>query len=263
MLDDCEKGKIDIILTKSVSRFARNTVDLLNTIRHLRSRGIEVRFEEQNITTMSGDGELMLTILASFAQEESVSMSQNIKWAKRKQVEKGEMMNTVVPFGYRFELGRPVIVPEQAEVVRRIYDWFVREGLSDYEIRNRLTDLGISSPRGGTWTATTVRRILMNVTYTGNMLLGKFYSPNPLKHIHAPNRGEAPQYFVEGSHEPVISQELFDAAQAERKRRKNLPKGYHRKGTFNQFSGKVICCGCDLPFGRYTNRMKGGINVPA
>ena len=236
MINDCEAGKIDIILTKSISRFARNTVDLLSIIRHLKELNIEVRFEEQNINTLSGEGELMLTILASFAQEESISMSQNIKWAKQKQAEKGEMTNSVVPYGYCFDpkTKSPSVVPEQAEVVRMIFDDFVNHGLSDYQITNKLIKSNIPTCRGGNWTQTTVRRMLKNVTYTGNMLLGKYYSPDPLLHIHAPNNGEAPQYYVEGSHPAIIDKDLFDKAQEIFKWRSGLPKGHFTGGTFNQ-----------------------------
>lgn len=195
MLEDCESGKIDLILTKSVSRIARNTVDLLEIVRYLKELGIEIYFEEQNISTMSGDGELMLTILASFVQEESVSMSQNIIWAKRKQYEKGIMSSTSVPYGYRYnpETRAPIIEENEAVIVKEIYSDYL-DDMSVYQIAKKLNEAGIPSPGGTNWLPNTVKRILENINYTGNMLFGKFYSDGPLTQKHTKNRGERPMY---------------------------------------------------------------------
>jgi site-specific DNA recombinase len=262
MLEDCEAGKIDIILTKSVSRFARNTVDLLNTVRHLKDIGVEVRFEEQNISTFSGDGELMLTILASFAQEEVTSTSQNIKWAKRKQAENGIMTNTSVPYGYRCEDRTPMIIPEQAAIVQRIFKEYI-SGKMLLDIAADLNAEGIETQREGKWTATTLQRMLSNPNYTGNMVLGKWYTKDPLKHDKAKNTGEQDMFLVENSHEAIIDQETFDQAQKELKRRSDLGKFTSPKITWTEFSGKIICECCGLPFGRQTNKMRGGLKVPA
>lgn len=147
MLADCEEGKIDIILTKSISRFARNTVDLLETVRHLKAKGIEVRFEKENINSMSGDGELMLSILASFAQEESRSISENIRWATKKRFEKGIPNGKFKIFGYRWEDDKLVPVPEEAEIVKRIYQNFL-DGKSRLETEKEFAAEGITTANG-------------------------------------------------------------------------------------------------------------------
>lgn len=261
MLADCEAGKIDIILTKSVSRFARNTVDLLNTVRHLKDIGVEVRFEEQNISTFSGDGELMLTILASFAQEEVTSTSQNIKWAKKKQAENGIMTNQSVPYGYRCENRTPIVIPKQADVVQRIFKEYLA-GRMLIEIAADLNAEGVKAQRGGKWTATTLWRMLCNPTYTGNLVLGRWYIKDPIKHEMVKNKGEQEMYLVEDSHEAIIDQETFDLAQEEMKRRSELGRFISPKITMTEFTGKIICECCGLTFHRQTNRMKGDRIVP-
>ncbi len=175
MLSDCEAGKINIILTKSISRFARNTVDLLETVRHLKSLGIEVRFEKEHINSLSEDGELMLSLLASFAQEESRSISENCTWGQRKRFADGKV---TVPFkrflGYdRGDDGNLVINEEQAETVRRIYGLFL-QGRSPNAVARLLTAEGVPSPGGKqTWSSGTVRSILTNEKYKGDALLQK------------------------------------------------------------------------------------------
>lgn len=158
LLADCESGKIDIVLTKSISRFARNTVDLLETVRHLRDLGIEVRFEKENINSLSGDGELMLSILASFAQEESRSTSENIKWAIRKKFQEGRP-NSFNVYGYRWNGNQFIVVPEEAEVVRLIFGNFL-SGLSAEETEKQLEEMGVKSYTGGRFSNTSIRAIL-------------------------------------------------------------------------------------------------------
>ena len=257
LIKDCEAGKIDLILTKSVSRFARNTVDLLKTVRHLKDLGIEVQFEEQNINTLSGDGELMLTILASFAQEESESISQNIIWAKRKQFEKGIMSNTAVPYGYRFDPEKriPVVFDDEAKIVKEIFDDYL-SNLSIYQIARKLNDAGIPSPKGSKWIPGNIRRTLININYTGNMMLGKYYSDGPLTQNHVPNRGERPKYYAEETHEAIIDMETFNKVQELFK--VNSEIGSYRGGTRNCFSKKIICGLCGQPFGRTCQKMKKG-----
>ena len=171
MLADCEKGKIDIILTKSISRFARNTVDLLETVRHLKSLGIEVRFEKENINSMSGDGELMLSILASFAQEESRSISDNVKWGIRKRMQNGMITASghFTVYGYRWEGDELVIVPEEAKIVKRIFQNYL-DGKSRLETEREFAAEGITSRQGCRWVDSNIRKVLENITYTGNML---------------------------------------------------------------------------------------------
>ena len=255
--------KIDIILTKSISRFARNTVDLLETVRRLKALGVEVRFEEQNISTLSGDGELMLTILASFAQEESISQSNNICWAKRKIMEAGEMTNTAVPYGYRYnpDTRLPEVVPEQAEIIRDIFRWYIEEDQSVYTISKRLNAAGIPSPRDAAWTQAVVRRMLRNETYTGNMMLGKFYSDGPLTQRHTKNYGERPMFFAEETHEAVIDTDTFRKVQE--RMAYNREYGCFRGGTMNSFTGKVICGVCGQTFRRATIKREKGNKYPA
>lgn len=263
MIAEAEKGGIDIILTKSIQRFARNTVDLLETVRHLKDIGVEVRFEKEHINSMSGDGELMLTILASFAQEESRSISENIKWAKRKKAEQGLMTNTSVPYGYRFDdgAGCPVVIPEQAEVVRWIFDAYVNGDHTVYDIAEELNENRIPAQRGNHWQPCTVRRMLRNLCYTGDMILGKYYVENPLTHKKISNKGKMPMYLVEDSHEAVIDREIFDKAQAELDRCGSLGRLANPNITVNQYTGRIICRGCGRPFGRARYRMRGGVRA--
>lgn len=223
LMKDCEDGKIDIILVKSISRFARNTVDLLSAVRHLKALGIEVRFEKENINSMSNDGELILSILASFAQEESRSISENVKWGTRKRFEKGIPNGRVRVFGYKWEDDILVVVPEEAEIVKRIYSEFIG-GKAPRAIAKGLNDNGITTRMGCKWSDFGIRTILQNVTYTGNMLLQKVFVDDPITKHRKTNRGELPRYFVENTHEPIIEKNVFDKAQAEFEKRSRRNK---------------------------------------
>ena len=199
LLQDCEDGKIDIILTKSISRFARNTVDLLETVRHLKELGIEVRFEKERINSLSGDGEVMLTLLASFAQEEVISLSNNVKWGTRKRMEQGIPNGHFRVFGYRWEGDQLVIVPEEAAIVRRIFQNFL-DGKSRLETEREFAAEGITTRDGKRWVDSNIKVVLTNVTYTGNLLLQKEYIEDPLTKKRKKNRGELPQFYVEDTH---------------------------------------------------------------
>ena len=181
MLADCEAGKIDIVLTKSISRFARNTVDLLEAVRHLKGLGVEVRFEKENIRSLDTDGELMLTVLASFAQAEVETMSQNIKWTIQKRFRNGQLNGCCSFLGYRWDDANKqlVVEPEEAETVRRIFNMY-KDGSSLQNIVDVLHSDGITSARGKSFTKTTISNVLRNITYTGNLLLQKTYSADPL-----------------------------------------------------------------------------------
>lgn len=241
LMKDCDDGKIDIILVKSISRFARNTVDLLKTVRHLKSLGIEVRFEKENINSMSNDGELMLSILASFAQEESRSISENVKWGTRKRFEQGIPNGRVRTFGYQWEGNTLVIVPEEAETVKRIYKKFL-DGNSPRKIAAELNDKGIVTAQNCVWHDFSIRYILTNITYTGNMLLQKVFVDDPILKHRKTNRGELPRYFVEQAHEAIIDQTTFDAVQAE--------FIWRSKGRKTVFTGKIKCSGCGAYYRR-------------
>ncbi len=174
MLEACEKWKIDLILTKSISRFGRNTVDLLETVRHLKSIGVEVFFEKENIKTFSGDGELMLSILASFAQEEAMSISNNVKWRVRKNFKEGKV-NSYVLYGYRWDGEKFNLVPEEAEVIKYCYKNFI-EGKSAETTAEELNKLNIKDLTDIPLSPSTVRAILKQEKYTGNSLLKKTYT---------------------------------------------------------------------------------------
>jgi len=255
MLADCEKGKIDIILTKSISRFARNTVDLLETVRDLKSKGIEVRFEKENINSMSGDGELMLSILASFAQEESRSISENIRWATKKRFEKGIPNGRFKIFGYRWVDDKLVPVPEEAEIVKRIYQNFL-DGKSRLETEKEFAAEGITTRDGCRWVDSNIKSVLTNITYTGNLLLQKEYIEDPITKRRKKNRGELPQYFVENTHEALIDMETYQYVQDEIARRKELGPLANKSLNTCCFTGKIKCpyCGQSYMHNKRTDR---------
>ena len=248
MISDALAGRIDLIVTKSVSRFARNTVDSLTTVRKLKDKGVEVYFEKENIYTLDSKGELLITIMSSLAQEESRSISENVTWGKRKQFADGKVC---LPYG-RFlgyekgEDGLPKIVPEQAKVVTYIYDLFMT-GLTPNLICKRLMEEGILSPSGKPkWAPSTVRSILTNEKYMGDALLQKEFTVDFLQKKKKINEGEVPQYYVEDSHPAIISKELFMRVQAEIKRRQKYGHSYNGKSIF---STRIVCGDCGAFFG--------------
>ena len=246
MIQDALDGKIDLIITKSVSRFARNTVDSLQTIRMLKERGVEVYFEEQNIYTLDSNGELLITIMSSVAQEESRSISENVTWGKRKKMAAGKISLPYKQFlGYRKGVdGLPEIVPEEAEIVQGIYRMFL-EGKSPAYIARHLTERGIPTPGGKpNWRPNTVESILTNEKYKGDAILQKTFCTDFLTKKMKVNEGEVPQYYVEGSHPAIISPGMFDAVQAELKRRKG-----RRNYTPHCFSGRIFCDECGAVYG--------------
>ena len=256
MLEDCESGKIDIILTKSISRFARNTVDLLKTVRHLKELGISVRFEKENIDSLSGDGEVMLTLLASFAQEEIISLSNNVKWGIRKRFEKGEpnFRNNIL--GYNWVDDHLEIVPEEAVVVRRIFQNFL-DGKSRLETERELNSEGITTKGGYKWCDSNIKVILSNITYTGNLLLQKEYIADPITKKRKKNHGELPQYFVEDTHDAIIDMETFQYVQDEMARRKELGALANKSLNISCFTGKIKCPYCGLSY-MHNRRVKNG-----
>ena len=248
MIQDALDGKIDLIVTKSVSRFARNTVDSLVTIRKLKEKGVECYFEKENIFTFDGKGELLLTIMSSLAQEESRSISENVTWGQRKRFSDGKVSVGYSQFlGFeKGEDGSLKVVPEQAETVRLIYKLFL-EGKTTQGIANFLMEHGILSPAGKqTWPASTIASILTNEKYKGDALLQKRFTANFLTKELRINNGEVPQYYVEGSHEAIIAPEEFDAVQGEMARRKELGRAYSDKA----FHSKIICGDCGGFYGR-------------
>ena len=237
MVEDALDGKIDLIITKSVSRFARNTVDSLTTIRKLKEKGIEVYFEKENIWTLDAKGELMITIMSSLAQEESRSISENTTWGKRKQFADGKGSVAFSWFlGYDKDFK---INEEQAATVRLIYRLFI-SGLSFYAITKELESRGIKSPSGkDRWHISTVKSILTNEKYRGDALLQKQYTTDFLQKKRKTNNGEIPQYYVEEHHEAIIPPAQFDFVQAELARREQNG----RYSGVSIFSNKIKC-GC-------------------
>ena len=244
MVEDALAGRIDLIITKSVSRFARNTVDSLTTIRKLKEQRVECYFEKENIWTFDGKGELLLTIMSSLAQEESRSISENVTWGQRKRFSDGK-----VSFAYSRVLGldkgpdgQVVVNPEQAETVRLIFRLFL-EGMTPHSIAAELTRRGIKSPGGkDKWNQGTVRRMLSNEKYKGDALLQKEFTVDFLTKKLKKNEGEVPQYYVEGNHEAIITPAVFDMVQAELERRKR-GTGSRYSGV-SLFSNKIKCGDC-------------------
>jgi len=248
MIADALDGRIDLIVTKSVSRFARNTVDSLSTIRKLKEHGVEVYFQKENIWSFDGKGELLLTIMSSLAQEESRSISDNVTWGQRKRFADGKVNMPFSSFlGYcRGENGEPVIVPEEAEIVRTIYRLFIG-GKTPNAIAKHLTEKGIPTPRGkAVWQSSTIESILTNEKYKGDAVLQKKFTVDFLNKTMKVNEGEVPQYFVTDSHPGIIDKTEWDLVQAEMAKRKS--KGKHRN-SLSPFSSKIICGDCGGYFG--------------
>ncbi len=252
MLEDCENGKIDIILTKSIQRFARNTVDLLNTVRRLKELGIEVRFEKENINSLSGDGELMLTILASFAQEESRSLSENCKWGVRKRFQAGTMgMANKHILGYRYddELKKYLIIPEEAVIVRRMFRLFL-DGISLREICRDLNDAGYRTVNGCLFQEASLSKLIKNEIYAGDLLRQKSYIADPITKNKLRNQGELPRYLYTDAHEAIIDRQTYEKVKDEIQRRSALVNPTY------PFSGNIHCTCC----GNYFTRQKRFVN---
>lgn len=248
LIADCRAGKIDMVITKSISRFARNTVTLLQTVRDFKDWGVDVYFEEQNIHTMSGDGELMMTILASYAQEESRSASENQKWRIKHNFEEGIPWNGTI-LGYRIVNGKYEIVDDEAEIVRRIYHEYL-SGKGYNLIAKELNADGVVSRLDGVWHPSAVSKILQNYAYTGNLLLQQTFRKNHLVKVGTLNIGQLPQYHVENSHEAIIDMELFQVVQAERTRRAEKFKDrVIPKGTY-PLTGMLVCSHCGKNYRR-------------
>ena len=248
LLSDCRAGNIDMVITKSVSRFARNTVTLLRTVRELKELGINVFFEEQNIKTLDADGEVMLTLLASFAQAESLSVSDNCKWRIRKGFEEGRA-STCTMLGYRLVNGEITIVPDEAVIVKKIFDLY-NDGCGQQKICNILNEEGIRTRRGCNWHPSAIRLILENEKYAGDLKLQKVFVRDHLTKEKVINHGELPIYWVENDHEPIISKEQFQAVQL---RLKKQSEGYNAdKGAESIFTGKIRCADCGKNYRRKT-----------
>ena len=247
LIADCNAGKIDLVLVKSISRFARDTVDCLNIVRKLKQQGIAVCFERENVDSMSEDGELLLTLLASFAQEESRSIGDNIRWGVRRRFAEGIPNGHKAPYGYQWDGEIFRIIPAEGKIVKEIFRRYLA-GESAYAIAKSLAGRGITGRQGRPIEQTTVKDILSNISYTGTMVLQKNYITEG--HIRKRNKGELPMYLVEGMFEPLVSKTDFDKAQEIRKLR--AEQAVNRNLVLMPFSGMVKCGCCGGGFSRRT-----------
>lgn len=249
MVADAMDGKIDLILTKSISRFARNTVDTLTTIRRLKEKKVEVYFEKENIYTLDAKGEVMITIMSSLAQEESRSISENVTWGIRKNMADGKFSLAYKHFlGYeKGEDGLPKIVEKEAKIVREIYRLFL-DGNTIRMIADYLTQKGIPTPKGKEkWCVSTIMSILTNEKYKGDALLQKTYTADFLSKTVRRNHGEVAQYYIQNSHPAIIEPETFELVQQEVERRRPNYRKLHRN---SPFMAKIICSDCGGYYGR-------------
>ena len=259
MVEMALDGKIDLILTKSISRFARNTVDALQTVRELKAKGVEVIFEKENIHTLDPKCEVLLTIMSSLAQEESRSISENVRWGKAESMRKG---NVYMPYGrflgYRKGPdGRPEIVEEEARIIRAIYELFL-DGSSISQIAQTLTDCGVPTPGGNAkWSISTVRSILSNEKYKGEAILQKTYTVDYLTKQVKKNNGEKSRYIVRESHEPIIDPITYERVQRELIRRRTARP--RQAGNNSPFANRLVCGTCGGFYGHKVWRSRGKI----
>jgi len=257
MIRDCREGKIDMIITKSISRFARNTLDCLNYVRELRELGVGVIFEKENINTLDAKGEVLLTILSSLAQDESRSISENSQWGIRRRYENGQFkMSTKRFLGYDTdENGKLVINREQAEIVERIYEEYL-SGKTAEHIKRIFEKEGVKNWDGkAKWEASTIKSILKNEKYKGDAILQKTYTVDFLSKKRAKNKGNIQQYHIEENHDAIIDPLVWEAVQLEIVRRQDYVKehglkAYSNKLETNPFAGKIICGNCNKAFTR-------------
>ena len=251
MLAECRAGNLDLVITKSISRFARNTVTLLETVRELKDLGVDIWFEEQNIHSLSSDGELMLSILASYAQEESYSASENKKWQIRRDFEQGKI-GGIVMLGYRRTADSSLeIIPEEAEIVQMIFADYL-SGMGKLAIANQLNEQGILTKNGNQWSPESVLRILRNEKYAGTMILQKFYSENHITKRKMTNEGQLQKYIIDESHPAIIEKYVFDAVQERLQKQKEQFSTIRPTTSVCPFTGKIQCQCCGKNYRRKT-----------
>lgn len=255
MIQDAKAHKLDLIITKEVSRFARNTVDSLQITRDLKAIGVGVIFMNDNINSLDPDAELRLTIMSSIAQEESRKTSERVKWGQTRQMEKGVVFGRDM-IGYDVKNGVLTINEERARIVRKVFEMFVYEDLNIHTIGNKLREMGIKPMRVNTWSDTVLRRMLQNEKYCGDLVQKKTYTPDYLSHEKKYNRGQEEFVIIKDHHEPIVSRELFDAAQQRiEEHGKGAPVGYSNRYCF---SGKIICGRCGTRYIARYRDLKGG-----
>lgn len=267
LLKHCRQGKIDLVITKSMSRFARNTLITMDRIRELKSLGVGIYFEKENLNTLEESSEFVLTILASIAQEESHSLSLNVRKGKQMAMQRGTVhWNYSRSFGYeKGEDGEPAIIEEQAEIIRRIYREYI-SGESDAKIATMLNESKVATSNGKDhWKASYVQRILQNERYCGDVILQKTYIENHITKKVKVNNGELPKVFIKNNHVPIISREVFEQARKERQRRNSRRKvsknSITEQGKYSSkyaLSDKLVCGDCGSSYRRvvWTKRNK-------
>lgn len=268
MIDDAMNGKLDIIITKSISRFARNVVDTLKYVRELRDKKVDVYFEKENIHTLQLDSEMFLTLYSAFAQAESESTSQNVTMGFKAKMKNGEPVGRANPYGYDWnkETKELIINEEEAEIVKQIFTWYC-DGIGTRIIANRLNEMGIKSPGGKKWAQQYVRTMISQEKYVGDLLGQKNYTISPITHKKVRNYGEKEQYYVKDHHEAIISREVWNKAQEilEKRRNKIIPNGKQHFGKFSQrytFSSMIECGFCETNFSRrVSGKRKNGSQV--
>lgn len=255
LLADCRSGIIEMVITKSISRFARNTVTLLNTVRELKSLGVDVFFEKENIHSISADGEFMITILASYAQEESYSVSENCKWRIRKKFEEGKPETLRFIFGYTCSKDGLKVIPEEAAIVRTIFSDYIN-GMGLNAIMKKLNADGFTRRSGKAWSERSISNILHNEKFCGNTLCQKTYVENHITKRRKINRGKLPMFFAKGTHEAIVPLEIFEQAQTICKQRAQSSGCSHLAPKTGLFSGKITCGICGKAFCRKS--LRGG-----
>lgn len=250
LIEDCKAKKVDFVITKSISRFSRNTTDCLDIVRTLLNLNIPVYFEKENINTGSMESELFLSILSGVAEGESTSISENNKWGIKKRFENGTYKLGYVPYGYRWENGEIIVDPEQAVIVKRIFSELLAGKGTDAIAKNLNTE-NVPTKKGGRWTSSSIRGILANEKYTGDCIFQKTYTDSNFNRHK--NDGQLDQYYVADHHEAIISHEDFDAAAAlieQRANEKGIKRGSNKYQQRYAFSGKIICSECGDTFRR-------------
>lgn len=249
MIADAMSGKIDMILTKSISRFARNTLDTLKYVRMLREKNIAILFEEENLNTTTGAGELMLTILSTMAQQESENISSHVLLGLKMKKDRGELIGYNGCYGYNYNIQTKEITinEDEASIVKYMFERYV-EGIGSSTIAKELTARGIKTPKGGTkWCESTIRGILKNEKYIGDVLMGKTFTIDPISHKRLSNLGEVDKHYYKEHHEPIISKELFNRVQEIRTKRAGNRETGRRNDNYSKkypFSSKIYCVFC-------------------
>lgn len=261
LINSCEKGLVDLVITKSISRFSRNTTDCLELVRKLIGLNVTVIFEKENINTGSMESELMFSVLSSLAESESVSISENTKWSIQKRFQNGTYIISYPPYGYENADGEMIVVPKQAEIVKKIFEdtlaW-----KSTHVIAGELNDGGVKSKKGGKWTPGAINAIIRNEKFTGDVIFQKTYTDSRFcRHI---NDGELNQYLYENHHEPIVSHEIFDKAnEVLNQRGKEKGNGERTERYQNRygFSGRIKCGECGSTFKRRMHYKPSGAYV--